>query len=326
MTVSAIIVTYNSAGYVQGVIESLAGSRGAEVGEIIVVDNASRDGSVSEAVEAARRSGVRDRLRVVRLGANMGFPYACNIGAAASRSRNILFLNPDIVLTRSCVARLEAVLEEERDVAAVQPLLLSPGGGVDTAGTVMDLLGHGYPSPGLGLGGGGARPTLYPCFACTMAPREVYMGLGGLDPSYFLYNEDLDYGLRAWGMGYRVVYNPSAVAIHVGGHSASRLPMHAAYFGRRNRLLTLIKDTHPLYSALAGMVLSALYILDAAARRDRRDTRIALRAITSAARLAKRMYSLGSRGRAPVGRLASMGLVSRRLGGVALRLRRLMHG
>ncbi len=309
--ITAIIVTYNSEDHVEGCIKSILSSRGADVGEVIVVDNASSDKTREKVTGVAEELG---GVRLISLGKNMGFPYACNVGAAAARGDMLAFVNPDVRVSSTCLSRLADVLGG--DVAGVQPLLLRPGGALDSAVGVMDVLGHGYTEAAQGV-----REALYPCFACTLTPRRTFIELGGLDPSFFLYNEDLDYGLRAWSRGYRILFNPYAVAVHAGSHSTRRTPFYATYFSRRNRILTLARNTPLHHSIPASLLLAALYLAEALAR-GRRHTRLTLRLLASAARMAPRAAKTGGRRLPPKARR----LVRARLTGPAMRLSELLGG
>lgn len=324
ISVSVVVVTYNASSYIIPCLKSVLGSRGVAIEEVLVVDNNSSDNTL-ELVK--KYFGSDPRVKIVRLRRNMGFPYACNVGVRLARGRYVVLMNPDVVVDPYCFARLAEFLSQNSDVAVVQPKLLKPGGYIDGVGGVMDFLGHGFH---LGMyerdSGqyGEPRDILYASFACAMVRRDVYLRLGGMDPRFFLYNEDLDFCWRAWLAGYRVVYVPGAVAYHVGQHSTRRIPYRALYFGRRNRLYTIFTN-YPLPAAVvASLMLMALYLVLGvkAALSDPYEARLTFRILARFFRDLK--YLAGRRAATP--RRASLtgmlrrGLVTFRLVGLRLHL------
>ena len=256
--VSVIIVTYNSAKYIEKCLNSLRINLGPR-DEIIIVDNNSSDNTI----ETILRMKL-PRLRVLKLRKNVGFPLACNIGALEARNNILLFINPDIVLGEDCINKLVDALIEYSDIGEVQPKIYNAYTGLlDGVGGFMDILGHGFHlgegEPDLGQYNERMN-ILYATFACAMIYRKLFFRIGGMDSLYFLYNEDLDLALRIWLHGYRAIYVPEAIAYHIGQHSTRRRPYVSLYFGRRNRLLT-IAATYPWPLVLVTIpVLGAVYI------------------------------------------------------------------
>lgn len=280
--VSIVIVTYNASKYVVPCIRSVLTPHGVTVDEVIVVDNASSDGTV-HLVEKC--FGTDPRIKMIELRKNVGFPLACNIGVVNAGNEFVVLMNPDVIVEPDCFAKLvEAMLSDER-IAVAQPKILHPGGFIDSVGGLMDLLGHGfhvgkfekdhrqYDEP---------RDMLYACFACAMVRRDIYLELGGMDSRYFLYNEDLDFCWRCWLAGYRVVYVPTAIAYHVGQHATRKLPYHAIYFGRRNRLYTVFKNYPLLLAVATTLLLLASYSLVGfkAIFSDRIESRLMLKIVS----------------------------------------------
>lgn len=120
-TVSLIIVNYNACDCIVACVSSAIN----QVDEVIVVDNASSDGSVAQLQDVF--SGDR-RLKIVRNRENLGFAAGCNIGVDFSAGSHLLFLNPDCVLAPDSVKRLLRVLDDRRDVGMVGGLLVNPDG------------------------------------------------------------------------------------------------------------------------------------------------------------------------------------------------------
>jgi len=324
--VSIVIVTYNAEKYITKCLESILASRGVEIDKIIVVDNASNDNTTKLLKE---RFGNDSKIKVIELCKNIGFPLACNIGVAHANTDLVVLMNPDVIVDPYCFANLASFMYRDSEVAVAQPKILHPGGYIDSAGNYMDLLGHGFHLGKLEKDYGrydSPREILYACFACAMVRRSIYFMLRGMDPRYFLYNEDLDFCWRCWLAGYRVLYVPKAVAYHIGHHASRKVPYHAIYFGRRNRLYTIFAN-YPLTLAVATTaLLLALYIglCIASSISDKYESRLMLKII---ARFAKDLKYL-ARKRLEIPRRRSFsefierGLIVPRLVGLRLFLAR----
>jgi GT2 family glycosyltransferase len=244
--VSAIIINYNGGDDLLRCLESCASQR--EVSEIIVVDNASGDGSVerasrneasearlsrdsggrqsrpvtsrNEASEArlSRDSGgrrsppVTDRVRFLRNADNRGFANAANQGAALATGDVVLFLNPDVRLEPGCVRELAASLAERPGVAG--PATLLEATGELHAGETLNHLG--FPR----TLAAGERGPLWVQGCALATTRSTFERLGGFDERYFMFIEDMDYCWRVLLAGEDVAVPSSARAVHAGGGSA----------------------------------------------------------------------------------------------------------
>jgi GT2 family glycosyltransferase len=224
--VSAIIINYNGGDDLLGCLASCSSQR--EVSEIIVVDNASGDGSLeraeatsrNEASEArlsrdrvGRRSRpVTDGVRFVRNADNRGFANAANQGAALAAGDVLLFLNPDLRLEPGCVGQLAAALAARPGVAG--PATLLEATGELHAGETLNHLG--FPRT---LAAGESGPLWVQ--GCALATtRTTFERLGGFDERYFMFIEDMDYCWRVLLAGEDVAVPSAARAVHAGGGSA----------------------------------------------------------------------------------------------------------
>jgi GT2 family glycosyltransferase len=257
--VSAIIVSYNSSKFLPSCLDSVLSS--ISTGEIIVIDNASTDSSPNIVLDYAIRE---PRVRLIKLRRNVGFPKACNIATHAAKGDVVVLMNPDVIVEQNCFSTLLDYLKTHTDVAVVQPTILrADSKRIESAGGVMDLLGHGFH---LAEGETNVkqcmepREILYACFACAMIRRDVFLKLGGLDPVFFLYNEDLDFCLRAWLAGYRVVHVPQASVRHIGQHAVKQIPYTALFHGRKNRLITIFANYPILLMLFALGTLMLFYM------------------------------------------------------------------
>jgi GT2 family glycosyltransferase len=232
--VSFVIVSYNGRDLLRRCLASVyEHTRGVEF-EIVVVDNASQDGTPE--MVAAEFS----RATLVRRTANDGFARGVNDGFAIARGEAFLVLNPDAELTSNILPPMLSYLREHPDVGILAPKLLDPDG-------TLQLSCRAFPGYSTALfnryslltrlfrNNPASRRYLMSDFdhsatadvdwasaACWLVPRATYEKIGGLDTGYFWSIEDVDYCQRVHRAGLRVVYFPAvAVRHHIGGSSAS---------------------------------------------------------------------------------------------------------
>ena len=218
------IVSWNSAAHLPAAIRSVPSGV-----PVVVVDNASTDGSA----EAARAAGAR----VVEAGANLGFGPACNLAAKeGGPSETIFFLNPDAALVdgTSALAALLEALDVDPGVAAVAPRLEGAGqelfqlrrlphaGSIVREAFLFDRL---FPSNPWRLRDRYLdRPrnegfdVEQPAAAALLVRRADFEAVGGFDPAFApAWFEDVDLCAKLLERRHRIRYVPSAVATHVGG-------------------------------------------------------------------------------------------------------------
>jgi N-acetylglucosaminyl-diphospho-decaprenol L-rhamnosyltransferase len=244
--IAVVVVTHNSAAQLDALGSSLAGELAAG-DELVVVDNASSDGTA----ERARSLG----MRVLEPGANLGFPAACRRGVAATAAPLILLLNPDARVAAGALALLRAAARAQPAWAAWQPLVLLADGVINTAGGVVHYLGIGWAGRcGEDAATLPATPyeTAFASGAALVVRRGVWEQMDGLRDDYFLYGEDLDLGLRLWLAGHRVGVEPRARVYH--DYEFDKGP-RKWFLLERNRWRTVIA-TYP--AALLAAVAPAL--------------------------------------------------------------------
>ncbi len=240
-----VVVSYNSSKTLRQCVEPLCRADGMRV---IVVDNASRDGSVET---------VRDLpVSIVALDENHGFAYGCNRGWREGTAPAVLFLNPDARIEPASVERLAAALAERPRAGLVAPRVKDEDGRLDYSVRRFPSLRSTY-SQALFLHRLFPRarwsdetvrtPDAYDeahrvdwvSGACVLVRRSALEAVGGWDEGFFLYGEDVDLCRRLQTAGWEVWYEPSAEAVHAGGGSAPRaslLPTLAASRVRYARL------------------------------------------------------------------------------------------
>lgn len=235
LTASVIIVNYNGRCHLPRCLDSLL-SDGITNVEIIVVDNASSDGSDDLVAHDY------PQVRLIRSRENLGFGGANNLAASQAQGRYLAFLNPDTVVTTGWLDALITALEEQPQagLATSQILLLDQPGRVNAAGNEMHLSGLTL-CRGLGDAAGcwqqGDRVTAVSGAAFVMR-RSLFAELNGFDADYFMYFEDTDLSLRARLLGYDCRYVPGSVVYH---EYQLRFGPHKTYYEERNRYVTLLK-------------------------------------------------------------------------------------
>jgi GT2 family glycosyltransferase len=236
-----IVLTYNGRPWLQGCLDALAGQQGAPSFEVILVDNASTDGSSAYVRE--RYPGVRVHETTV----NLGFAEGNNEGARIARGRVLAFLNNDTVPAPDWLARLEAGLSSRPGVALATSRIVSMD-----APVVIDSAGDGYLRAGGAFkhGHGGppgafadSREVFGACGAAFMVRREVFEELGGFDRAFFMVYEDVDLSYRARLLGYRCWFAADAVVRHKVSGTLGRMSPAAIFYGQRNLEWTWIKNT-----------------------------------------------------------------------------------
>lgn len=226
--IALVVVTYNSADVLPGLLDSLElGLEGMDRYEVIVVDNASRDASVTLA--RAHRIGAK----VMETGRNAGYAAGINAALAAiAPNRDVLVLNPDVRLQSGCVLALSRRLLNA-SIGMVAPKILNEDGTISfslrrepSLLTIWSdaLLGTRLASK-LGIGeivaaseiyqsGGVADWATGAALAISARAREI---VGRWDETFFLYSEEVDYMRRVRAADMDVVYEVSAGAVHFGG-------------------------------------------------------------------------------------------------------------
>ena len=250
-TLSTVIVAHDCREAIVGTLSALAGEL-RDGDEVIVVDNASADGT-PEAVRDAAPGAI-----VIEAGANLGFPAACNLGAAAASGELLCLLNPDAVPGEGWREAIERPLVDGRGWAAWQGLVTAGRGTiVNTRGGVVHFTGIAW------AGGAGEvldadaerRAAQEPGFvsgACLAIPRQSFLDAGGLAEDFFLYHEDVDLSLRLRLAGGRLGVEPAARVDH--SYEFDKGPEKWRHL-ERNRWATLIR-TYP--TALLALVAPAL--------------------------------------------------------------------
>jgi GT2 family glycosyltransferase len=240
MTLSVIILSYNVKDLLRSTIQSVYDTYEQSSLQIIVVDNASTDGSAEL---------VRERFPNVRLVVNernLGFGGGNNVGIQASRGRYIMMLNNDTRLDPNCIDELKRGIEkDERYGACASKILL------EYEADLIDAAGIVVCPDGLSIGRGRLeRGDLYDeeaevFFASDCAclyRREMLEDIGLYDEDFFAYADETDMGWRAQLAGWRCIYNPKAIVFHFHSASSGTYSPMKAFLVERNRIWVAVKN------------------------------------------------------------------------------------
>jgi N-acetylglucosaminyl-diphospho-decaprenol L-rhamnosyltransferase len=228
--VAVVTVSYNSGSQLPAFLDSVA-AQSAHPGAVVIADNASAD------VESTRALVAERGARLVELGDNAGYGAAVNAAVASLPPvvEYVLVSNPDVAMAPDALAVLVESLDRQPDAAAVGPRILnSDGTTYPSARNLPSLrtgIGHallGTPWPTNPWTRAYRAETQSPdrrrsvgwlSGACVLVRRRAFDEVGGFDPAYFMYFEDVDLGYRLGQAGWLNAYEPDAIVTHVGGLS-----------------------------------------------------------------------------------------------------------
>jgi GT2 family glycosyltransferase len=266
--VDIVIVNWNAGALLRDCIAALDADVGASRLHVIVVDNASTDGSADELAVTALR------LSVIRNAENRGFAAACNQGAAAGHAPLLLFLNPDVRVEPDAIAQAMDFLAEpaQATTGIVGIRLLDRQGRTSRTcarrPTVAALLLRTLfldrivpravpPHFMTEWDHLDTRPVDQVMGAFLMIRRDLFGRAGGFDQRFFVYYEDLDLCLRAIDSGHAVVYLAGPTAIHDGGGTTSTVKDRRLFYETASR----VRFMHKWHGMVAAGALAALIAL-----------------------------------------------------------------
>jgi len=237
LDLSIIIVNYNVKEFLQNLLHSIDKASQNLSSEIIVVDNASDDGSV-ELLKSKFSS-----VKLIENKTNLGFGKANNQALKIAKGKFLLLINPDTVIREDTVKKMIEFLEEQKDAGLAGCKILNPDGSLQLA------CRRSFPGPWTsfckvtGLSNLLPNSKMFARYNLTylnenqtyevdaisgsfmMLKREVYEKLGGFDEQFFMYGEDLDLCYRIQKAGYKVFYVHTTQVIHYKGESTKRSSM-----------------------------------------------------------------------------------------------------
>jgi len=231
MNVTGVVVNYNAKDYLLACVESLL-AEGAEA--VVVVDNGSADGSEEALAERFPEA------KWLPTGSNIGYGAASNLGVALAGTDYVLVCNADVVLGPGALGALASYLGRHPETAVVGPQIVTAGGQLYPSARrfpgLAESFGHGivgqfWPANPFSRrytmaewDHTSAREVDWVSGSCFLARRDAWEQVGGFDPTYFMYLEDVDLCWRLRHNGWAVAYEPAARVTHVQGVSTDRRP------------------------------------------------------------------------------------------------------
>jgi N-acetylglucosaminyl-diphospho-decaprenol L-rhamnosyltransferase len=265
--VSAVIVSYNVRDLLLKCIASL---RADGIEHIVVVDNASKDGSA----EAARRAD--PAVDVLALDENLGFGAGANRGVARTSTPYVGILNPDLEVEPGATKALVDVLDRLPDVGIVAPRIQTPDGqlypSVRTFPDMVDAAGHAFlhfvwrSNPFsrrykmLDWDHDVAADVDWVAGTHLVVRRTAWDEVGGFDEGFFMYLEDVDLCWRLGRAGWRVRYEPEARVVHAIGRSTDQTPYRMIAEHHRSLLRYAGKTTRGARRLLLPLIAAALAV------------------------------------------------------------------
>ena len=274
MSIDVVIVNWNSGTQLRTCVESVLAFGDGLIGNIIIVDNGSADGSLDRLISFTFP------LKIIRNTENKGFAAACNQGARNSRADYLLFLNPDTRLFPNSLTKPLAFMEtaQNKSVGICGIQLLDDSGYVSRSCTR-------FPTPRMFYSRILGLTRLFPGFfsdhfmaewehdenrevdhvigAFYMVRRQLFEQLGGFDERFFVYLEDLDFSYRANKSGWKSYYLAEAQAYHKGGGTSEQVKAKRLFYSLRSRILYGYKH---FSRTQATMLLLATLLLEPLAR------------------------------------------------------------
>ena len=230
MDLSIIIVSWNTREILAGCLHSVFESETSRQFEVLVVDNASTDGSGDMIREVYPQTLLFSNQE------NVGFARANNQAIASSSGKYVMLLNPDTVVDNTVVEVLSEYLDDHLDVGAVGPRLLNPDRTLQQSAFPKPTLAREfwrmfhldsihnfaeYPMQDWPITK--ARDVDVLMGACLLVRRKVLDQIGFLDESFFIYSEEVDLCTRIRNFGWRISWVPTVAVEHLGGQSTEQI-------------------------------------------------------------------------------------------------------
>ena len=232
---SIVIVNYNSSLFLHNCLEKIYAATNDYSVEVIIIDNKSNDTSEVELCKQYPNA------RVIINNENLGFSKACNQGLANSAGNYVLISNPDILVPTRIFDRLFDLMEFDKTIGMIGPKLVRPNGKLDPAcfrlfPSISDMV---YRTIGVNSIINWLKSKLFSfpivldlnkkqfvdCIsgAFMLVRQQAIQEVGFLDERFFMYFEDLDWGIRFNLAGWRVVYDPSVEVVHFKRASSKQI-------------------------------------------------------------------------------------------------------
>jgi len=250
--VLVVIPNYNGAERIEACLRSVFSQTYQPI-EVVVVDNASQDGSDRLIEEKF------SQVRLVRAGYNSGWGLACNTGMHAAESDYIVLLNNDAFMDQKCVEEMVKAIEQNPryGACASRILLWNEPEKAEVCGLVIYPDGSSCGRGRLGPAGRYLKgeEVFGASGCCNLYRRSMVEDVGDFDPDFFIYCDDTDISWRQQLAGWKCIYAPAAVAYHEHSLAAGSYSSFKAYHVERNRIFIAIK-CFPLPLLIGSIFLS----------------------------------------------------------------------
>lgn len=246
--VSVIILGWNSLSWLKAFLPALQANTPRTIADIVIVDNASTDGTA----EWLSREHPDVQLRVLER--NYGYSGGYRIALESISSKYAVLLNSDVEVTPGWIESLHAFMEEHPQAGAAAPKIMSfnDRGSFEYAGAAGGWIDrYGYPFSRGRIFNSIEKDSgqynlpakiFWASGACLMVRTDAYRIAGELDPVFFAHMEEIDLCWRLHSCGYEVWYTPDSLIYHVGGGALPNESPHKLYLNFRNNLLLLRKN------------------------------------------------------------------------------------
>ncbi len=269
---TVVIVNWNVRDLLRACLRSVYRSWGEDAAglEVLVVDNASTDGSAAMVrAEFPGAVGIENA-------ANVGFTVGNNQAIARAQGRHVLLLNPDTEVLGDALHAMVACLDAHPDAGALGPQLLNPDRTVQssrrrfptfrTALLESTILQQWWPDNEVlrryyvqDRSDAEFQDVDWIVGACVLARREALAQVGGLDEGFFMYSEEMDWCYRLKRAGWRVVYLPEAQVVHYGAQSSRQVVAAQHIHFQRSKIRFFRKHWGAGYAALLRVCLLLNY-------------------------------------------------------------------
>ena len=225
---SVVVVNYNTGRYLAGCLRSAAEGAGDARLEVVVVDNASTDGSARQAIEA------NPSVQLIENTENRGFAAAANQGIRATSAPFVFLLNPDAEIVAGTLGGFLKVARDRPGAGAIGPIVRDPDGSIYPSArrvpTVTQAIGHSFLGPFVANPFSRAytladwdrrteRSVDWVSASCVLLRRQALDQVGVFDERFFMYVEDVDLCTRLRKRGWDVLFSPELEVVHIGGVS-----------------------------------------------------------------------------------------------------------
>lgn len=239
LLISIVIVHFKVPEFLQRALRSLRQAQLYDQSEIIIVDNASQDGSKASITEEF------PEVQWIGLKSNIGFGKACNVGAQCARGTYALFLNPDTLVSANTLSECVRFFGDHPDMGLMGPKIINPDGSLQMS------CRRSFPTPSVAFYRLAGLSRLFPkserfgrynlsflnpetesevdavSGSFMFMPLVLFQEIGGFDERFFMYGEDLDICYRVKEKGRKVWYNPRTQIVHFKGRSSAKMSLHS---------------------------------------------------------------------------------------------------